>query len=1476
MELAAILKPAPFVKTEAGDPEQLLQDFKEYVKRFRKFLLATGMAGVHSQDHVNCAACTKAKASLELVGGKEVTVLMEHVGGVEEGDTFDRALEKVEEGIVAQTNQATAKFKLYTKLPQGGLAFGEWYPTVKDQADRCIWTGYGAKQAARDALLFQTDDIKLQRKIIAEDLDYDSVIKYGLAFEQGNKKVHTMRAQKEEVRTEQERVACLEDKVRKLEVKRDKKECRTCIRQHEGKCPALQYTCFACSEVGHAKGSKACKKPKPAVKPKKVDKARQVQEEETDSDSEGVGRVTEVEPVRAVRHADARKATVTMTGVDKGTPGVATQTQLLIDSGVHKTLISEKDWKQISRRNADGYQIKLKINKTKFRPYGTNMSLPILGRTKCRMTAENGQEVFTIVYVVRGETESLLGLKDGEALGIINIDPKGKKPEVIRQLDEGKLPELKKVSEADKREMEEKMQRILEPHEEMFHGIGVAKVDPVHIEIDQAIKPVQQKRRPIALHYQDKFKAHIEELKRAGVVSGPLKSESAGGWIHNVVITQKSWTSKKIRVNLDTRPMKDAVKTTHFPIPTPQELRHNFAGSDRYSVVDLNHAFHQFALDKESQELFVFYTPWGLYKYNTLVMGVSSASSECHERIRRIVEGLEGIQQIKDDIVVHGKGEEHDKRLKALLERLQQHNITLRREKCEFGVDRVKWFGYVYSERGMEVDAERKAVIKAWEAPKDKKEVKSFLQTVAFCQVFMRPGQGRTYSDVTAPLRELTGKHTRFNWTKECQDSFMELKRLLVSDKVMANYDPTRETRLYCDDGPKGVAATVAQGYKVEGVDHTVWRPVTYTSRAKTETECNYGKVDGESLAVLSGILTNKMYLYGTRFTVITDHKPIVPMYNSHSKSIPVRVAKHKSKLRAFDFDVAYEAGVTTPSDYGSRHPPGSKEYSQAERELLGVEAEEEDAEILIARLDMVEDAVTMPIMAKYTDTEYKELVEDIRQGTLSKERAKLKGVQECWEELSIHEGVIMRGERLLIPTKLRRSVLAAAHEGCPGKDAMLRQLRQDVWWPGMDGDVKNFTSSCTGCAAAIPRNIIPPMTIRQTPERVWSEVQADFKGPIAGRYYFHVLIDQLSRWPEVEVVTSTSFEKLKPALERSWSLLGVPDQVVHDNGPPYNSAEWRKYAREKGFKLKPCTPEHPKSNSIVERFMGVLVKTVHVAVAMGKDPVTEVQRRLMNYRNTPHPSTGKSPSELMMGRRLKTKIPARLAASDTQAHQEAKEKDKVTRSKRKEVYDKKHRTQEQEIKPGDMVLVKQQKTTTKPPFDPKPYQVKEVKGTQITVIRGKQQKVRSKEKVKLLRKRAEHLRGGSTESYNQEEMREELDEEDDWDINLQDKPQKSIREDRVRVEIPEGEETVPAAQLDHQPQIRVTAASPHSTRKSGRQTKKPERLGAAATEEQTRQLSPRERKKRQSRARFGLKKTFIREQGQWKVGTEQEGEDAD
>ena len=134
---------------------------------------------------------------------------------------------KVTAGIKKQTNQAAAKFKLMQKMPQSDSCFAEWYPLVKEQAERCIWVGYNRGMAARDAILLQTQDKKLQQKILAEDLSYADTVKYGLALEQGRKKVdeiNTSRASQEDTR-----VAWFEEQVRRLQTSKtgSKRSCRT-------------------------------------------------------------------------------------------------------------------------------------------------------------------------------------------------------------------------------------------------------------------------------------------------------------------------------------------------------------------------------------------------------------------------------------------------------------------------------------------------------------------------------------------------------------------------------------------------------------------------------------------------------------------------------------------------------------------------------------------------------------------------------------------------------------------------------------------------------------------------------------------------------------------------------------------------------------------------------------------------------------------------------------------------------------------------------------------------------------------------------------------------------------------------------------------------------------------------------------------------------------------------------------------------
>ena len=126
------------------------------------------------------------------------------------------------------------------------------------------------------------------------------------------------------------------------------------------------------------------------------------------------------------------------------------------------------------------------------------------------------------------------------------------------------------------------------------------------------------------------------------------------------------------------------------------------------------------------------------------------------------------------------------------------------------------------------------------------------------------------------------------------------------------------------------------------------------------------------------------------------------------------------------------------------------------------------------------------------------------------------------------------------------------------------------------------------------------------------------------------MVIDTLSRWPEVAVVTSTGFDKVQLSLEKVFALHGAPETVTTDNGPPYDGKDWESYSKQWGFTHLPVSPEHPEGNGIAERFMATIVKTVHVAMAEHKDPKVEIERRLLQYRNTPHPSTGQTPSFMM------------------------------------------------------------------------------------------------------------------------------------------------------------------------------------------------------------------------------------------------------
>ena len=497
--LAALLKPPPFVPTKQGDPEQLLQDWLRYVDQFKDFLNATKADGDHSRAHADCDGCSKAKAMLRLIGGEEVKTLLKHTGQVEDEDSWDQVLTKVEEGIRGQTNQAVARHKLFTMLRQEDRSFSVWYPKVREQAKRCNFEDYTEAKATRDAILFLTSNQKLQQKILAEDLSYDDTVKYGLALEQSKKKIETINAARGE-RQENDRVAKLEEEVRALKAlgkpggkQGSESSCGTCTRPTHGagKCPAKEKECFACGKSGHFQYSKVCSKKEDKKKFKKKTDSRKVEEEnssETESDCESTGRVIELgESVRAIGAKRSEKTHLKMEVQDHGVASKMRNIEFIIDTGVNKTLLSEEEWRRVQAK-VGHRNPKLKRNRVKFVPFGTNKKLECLGRSKCELKAEAGAAIKTLVYVMKDAKESLLGLHDARRLGIVTVKPTGKAVGVRKLTDIKKSlppgPEENVSGGQTQAEVDMIMGKLADKFPNLFMGLGRAiGVDPVHVYI---------------------------------------------------------------------------------------------------------------------------------------------------------------------------------------------------------------------------------------------------------------------------------------------------------------------------------------------------------------------------------------------------------------------------------------------------------------------------------------------------------------------------------------------------------------------------------------------------------------------------------------------------------------------------------------------------------------------------------------------------------------------------------------------------------------------------------------------------------------------------------------------------------------------------------------------------------------------------------------------------------------------------------
>jgi hypothetical protein len=315
----------------------------------------------------------------------------------------------------------------------------------------------------------------------------------------------------------------------------------------------------------------------------------------------------------------------------------------------------------------------------------------------------------------------------------------------------------------------------------------------------------------------------------------------------------------------------------------------------------------------------------------------------------------------------------------------------------------------------------------------------------------------------------------------------------------------------------------------------------------------------------------------------------------------------------------------------------------------------------------------------------------------------------------------VCRGEKIIIPESLQQQVVDIAHEAHQGVTKTKQYVRATMWFARMDAIVEEKLQNCTLCQATTD-SVAHKEPIHPTimPQQPWNTVCSDLFGPLPTGEYLVLVQCLQSRFPEVAITHSTSAAAVIPAIDKILAAYGTPEELGSDNGPPFNSQEFTRFARKLGFRHRKVTPLAPWANGTAERFMKSLGKVVQIAHADHKNWRHELTKFLRAYRATPHTMTGVPPATLMFnGRRYATNLPSlppQGAAQETEVLAKARQTDQAKKEKMKQHADNKAYVKTPDIKEGDRVLVKQKKTNKlSTAYEVEPYTVDQVNGSQIT-----------------------------------------------------------------------------------------------------------------------------------------------------------------
>ena len=1009
------------------------------------------------------------------------------------------------------------------------------------------------------------------------------------------------------------------------------KSCKYCGRSHardKTKCAAYGKTCGFCGKQNHFEAMCMMKKQQGRGRQRKVNMCQE-SSSESDSSLECVETVRLEDSVNTAQTSESchNKLFIHMQ-VKKKT------VKFLIDTGATVNVVSRSLVPDKSRIEATTARLKMY----------NNTPMNTVGKTRIPMKNLKNEKKYSVACVVVDDesVQPIIGLRAARQMNLITINAEN----------------IAAISSNEQLTIAE----ITTRYPSLFNGeLGLIK-DNVRLETDPSVQPVQNPIRRIPQAMMRSLKQELDRLKRLEVIKEVSEPTE---WLFSLVTVKKP--NGNIRVCIDPQPLNAALKRAPVMTPILDDILPQLEGAKIFSVIDVKDGYWNLKLSEKASFLTATSTPFGNIRFLRLPFGLKVSSDQFQAALNEALHGLDGVHVIADDILIVGKGESdeaasqvHDRNLEALLKRCVEKSIKLNKDKIKLRCREVPYMGNTLTPDGLKADAAKLKAITEMPAPSDVTGVRRLMGMVNYLMRFTP-----NLSMMLEPIRQLTLKNHPFEWTEKQETAFRKIKQTIASDQVLKYFDPKNSNLvLQADSSRSGLGAVLLQDD----------RPIGFGSRSLTASEKNYAQIELELLALLYGLEHFHQIIYGRPIEVHTDHKPLENIVKKPLVKAPKRLQRMLLRLQDYDTNIVYKKGseLFVPDTLSRASLQETKgPASPRDTHVLGLEIERI---CLTDSQEFCDEKLLNIRKATQEDQALQKLQREIIHGWPEEKvniPPEVKPYESVRNLLTIQNGLIFVGDRIVIPHHMRKEVIKDIHRAHLGIESCLRTAREYVFWPQMSAQIKEHCQKCeTCCATDNVRQQKEELISHKIAERPWQFVSTDIF-TLDGVNYL-LTLDHYSNFWEVDKLLNMTAKTVIHKLKHHMARYGICESITSDNAPIFHSEDFKKFERSYSIQHRFTSPYHQSANP-AER----AIRTCKNIMRKAKRDHQDVYLSILLYRNTPMQGFNTSPSQKFLGRRTKTTLPTRhqLLKPEIVDPVIQKERTDVQRSKQQFYYDRNARS---------------------------------------------------------------------------------------------------------------------------------------------------------------------------------------------------------